>query len=87
MEKLRLGQKNKLRATWRVDFGMYLEGGGYEGKILLPEKYVPDDLEVGDEIEVFLYLDNEERLIQKEIVFMRNAYLLSFITSEILYII
>ena len=63
MEKLRLGQKNKLRATWRVDFGMYLEGGGYEGKILLPERYVPEDLEVGDEIEVFLYLDNEERLI------------------------
>lgn len=42
---------------------MYLEGGGYEGKILLPERYVPEDLEVGDEIEVFLYLDSEERLI------------------------
>lgn len=63
MDMLRLGQKNKLKAAWRVDFGMYLEGGGYEGKILLPERYVPDDLEVGDEIEVFLYLDNEERLI------------------------
>lgn len=63
MENLKLGQKNKLKAAWRVDFGMYLEGGGYEGKILLPERYVPEDLEVGDEIEVFLYLDNEERLI------------------------
>jgi len=42
---------------------MYLEGGGYEGKILLPERYVPEDLEAGDEIEVFLYLDNEERLV------------------------
>lgn len=63
MERLKLGQKNILKATWRVDFGMYLEGGGYEGKILLPERYVPEDLEVGDEIEVFLYLDNEERLI------------------------
>lgn len=63
MERLKLGQKNILKATWRVDFGMYLEGRGYEGKILLPERYVPEDLEVGDEIEVFLYLDNEERLI------------------------
>ena len=63
MEQLKLGEKNKLRAAWRVDFGMYLEGGGYDGKILLPERYVPEDLEVGDEIEVFLYLDNEERLI------------------------
>lgn len=63
MNKLKLGQKNILKAAWKVDFGMYLEGGGYEGKILLPERYVPEDLEVGDEIEVFLYLDNEERLI------------------------
>ncbi len=61
--KLRLGKMNVLKAAWRVDFGMYLEGGGYEGKILLPERYVPEDLQVGDEIEVFLYLDNEERLI------------------------
>lgn len=60
---MKLGKKNVLRATWRVDFGMYLEGGGYDGKILLPERYVPEDLEVGDDIEVFLYLDNEERLI------------------------
>jgi len=63
MERLKLGQKNKLKAAWKVDFGMYLEGGGYEGKILLPERYVPEDLEVGNEIEVFLYLDNEERLV------------------------
>ncbi len=61
--RLQLGKKNVLRAAWRVDFGMYLEGGGYEGKILLPERYVPADLQVGDEIEVFLYLDSEERLV------------------------
>lgn len=42
---------------------MYLKAEGYEEKILLPERYVPEDLEVDDEIEVFLYLDNEERLI------------------------
>lgn len=62
MKKIRLGEKNTLKALWRVDFGMYLEGDE-EGKILLPERYVPEDLEVGDEIEVFVYLDNEERLI------------------------
>lgn len=63
MAQLKLGQKNRLKAAWRVDFGMYLEGGGYDGKILLPERYVPEDLKVGDEIDVFLYLDSEERLI------------------------
>lgn len=63
MEQLKLGQKNRLKAAWRVDFGMYLEGGGYDGKILLPERYVPEGLNVGDDIDVFLYLDSEERLI------------------------
>lgn len=45
-----------------MDFGMYMEGDE-EGKILLPQRYVPEDLEVGDEIEVFVYLDNEERRV------------------------
>lgn len=62
-QQLKLGQKNTLKAAWKVDFGMYLEGGGYEGKILLPERYVPEGLKVGDEIEVFIYLDNDERII------------------------
>jgi predicted RNA-binding protein (virulence factor B family) len=62
MKKILLGQKNLLKAAWKVDFGMYLEGDD-EGKILLPTRYVPEDLEVGDEIEVFVYLDNEERRV------------------------
>ena len=62
MKKIQLGQKNRLKAAWKVDFGMYLEGDD-EGKILLPTRYVPEDLEVGDEIDVFVYLDNEERRV------------------------
>lgn len=62
MKKIQLGQKNRLKAAWKVDFGMYLEGDD-EGKILLPARYVPEDLEVGDEIDVFVYLDNEERRV------------------------
>ena len=62
MKKILLGQKNRLKAAWKVDFGVYLEGDE-EGKILLPSRYVPDDLEIGDEVDVFIYLDNEERRI------------------------
>ena len=62
MKKILLGQKNLLKAAWKVDFGMYLEGDE-EGKILLPNRYVPEGLEVGDEVEVFVYLDNEERRV------------------------
>ena len=45
-----------------VDFGMYLDGGE-EGEILLPSRYVPEDCNVGDMLNVFLYLDIDERLI------------------------
>ena len=60
-DPLRLGDYNLLRVVRKVDFGMYLDGGP-EGDILLPSRYVPQNLKVGDEIEVFLYLDQDERL-------------------------
>lgn len=59
---IELGKFNQLEVVKEVDFGMYLDGGG-EGEILLPARYVPEDCQVGDMLNVFLYLDNEERLI------------------------
>lgn len=41
---------------------MYLDGGD-EGEILLPTRYVPKGARVGDDIEVFIYLDQDEKLI------------------------
>ncbi len=61
--KIRLGRFNVLRITKFVDFGLYLDGGDMHGEILLPSRYVPEGVEVGDEINVFLYLDQDERLI------------------------
>ncbi len=60
--ELKLGDYATLKAAYEVDFGMYLDGGK-EGKILLPSRYVPRGLKVGDEIEVFIYLDQDERLV------------------------
>ena len=40
----------------------YLDGGE-EGEILLPTRYVPEDCKIGDILNVFLYLDMDERLI------------------------
>ena len=57
---LRLGDYNTLRIVKSVDFGLYLDGGE-EGEILLPQRYVTNDMHMGDEIEVFIYLDQEER--------------------------
>ena len=57
---LTLGDYCILRIVKQVDFGLYLDGGE-EGEILLPQRYVTNDMHVGDEVEVFIYLDQEER--------------------------
>lgn len=59
---LRVGQKNKLRIVKSVDFGVYLDGDVY-GEILLPRRFLPESWAVGDHIEVFVYLDSEDKLI------------------------
>ena len=59
---IELGKFNTLRVVKEVDFGMYLDGGE-EGEILLPLRYVPENCKPGDELTVFIYLDNEERLV------------------------
>lgn len=43
-------------------FGLYLEGGK-EGDILMPQKYVPEGTKPGDMVDVFVYLDQEERAV------------------------
>ena len=60
--RIELGKYNRLEVVKEVDFGMYLDGGE-EGEILLPSRYVPQGCKVGDELDVFIYLDNEERLV------------------------
>ncbi len=63
MEKqILLGKRNQLEVLREVDFGLYL-GAGEIGDILLPRRYVPKGTKVGDVLDVFLYLDSEERLV------------------------
>lgn len=57
---LKLGDYNTLKIVKSVDFGLYLDGGE-EGEILLPQRYVTSDMKIGQEITVFIYLDQEER--------------------------
>ena len=57
-----IGKYNTLKIVKDLDFGVYLDGGdGVE--ILLPARYVPKNVKPGDEVEVFIYHDNEGRLI------------------------
>lgn len=59
---VKVGKYNTLKIVKDLDFGVYLDGGdGLE--ILLPARYVPKNVKPGDEVEVFIYHDNEGRLI------------------------
>jgi hypothetical protein len=57
-----VGRFNKLEVVKEVDFGVYLDGGEL-GTILLPQRYMPEDCELGDWVDVFLYFDSEDLLI------------------------
>lgn len=59
---LHLGQYNTLTILRDTDPGLFL-GDDDENEVLLPNRYKPDTFNIGDKIEVFLYLDNEERPI------------------------
>lgn len=57
---INIGKYNRLRVARFVDFGAYLSDDS-NNEVLLPARYVPADAAVGDEIEVFVYNDSEER--------------------------
>jgi uncharacterized protein len=57
-----LGKLNTLKIARKVDFGLYLDGKNL-GEILMPKRYVLPTLVIGDEVEVIVYLDGEERIV------------------------
>ncbi len=64
---IEIGKIQKLKIVKSVEFGVYLaapeQGTDTEDRILLPVKQVPAGAALGDEIEVFVYRDSEDRLI------------------------
>lgn len=59
---IQIGNYNTLRIVRFTDHGAYLDGGPI-GEILMPKKYVTRDMCPGDEVNVFVYLDQSERLV------------------------
>lgn len=61
---LQLGKRQKLTVVKRVKFGVYLgEKEDAAERVLIPAKEVPEDVKKGDMLEVFLYLDSQDRMI------------------------
>lgn len=56
-----LGKKQTLMVVKEVEFGVYL--GTKEERVLLPKKQVPEGVEIGDPVDVFLYRDSQDRII------------------------
>lgn len=54
---IRIGEFNTLTVLRITDFGIYLDDAA-DG-ILLPVRFVPQGIEVDDDIEVFLYHDSD----------------------------
>jgi len=61
MTPVLVGQYNTLKVSRKVDFGFYMDDG-VEG-ILLPKRFAPRTLRIGDELSVFVYHDSDNRLI------------------------
>jgi uncharacterized protein len=59
---IQLGKRYTLRITEMADIGVYVDAENL-GKVLLPRRHVPEGAVVGSEIDVFLYLDSEDRLV------------------------
>ena len=57
-----IGRPNTLRVIREAPPGLYLDGEEL-GEILLPRRYIPDAIQLGDTIDTFLYLDSEDRLV------------------------
>ncbi|WP_400192139.1 S1 RNA-binding domain-containing protein [Hymenobacter sp. B81] len=56
-----LGDYNELEVARFVEFGVYLTSD--DGDILMPDRYVPAGIQVGDAVRVFVYRDSEDRLV------------------------
>ena len=61
MEKYKIGHYNQLEILELGEHGAYLDGG--EEKILMPKKFIPENARPGDTVSVFVYLDQDNRLV------------------------
>lgn len=63
---IQLGIKQTLSIVKQVEFGVYLaseDDKNTDNRVLLPRKQVPENAQIGDSIEVFVYKDSKDRLI------------------------
>ncbi len=81
---LQVGKMNKLKIKSIQRSGVYLDGAG-DAELFLPKKSVPDTSQVGDELEVFVYVDKDNRLqctIQRPIATVGEFAILKVVSDS-----
>lgn len=58
---LKIGEYNELTVSRIVEFGAYLKCDDDGDEVLLPRRYVTEDMEPGTKVKVFVYTDSEDR--------------------------
>jgi len=64
---IEIGRFNELEILRLTSVGLFL-GDGSDEDVLLPNKYCPEEYEIGDMIEVYVYRDYDERKIATDII-------------------
>ncbi|OBX21732.1 MULTISPECIES: CvfB family protein [Bizionia] len=59
---IKIGEYNTLEILRETEPGLFLEDAD-GNEVLLPNRYVPKEFKIWDKLDVFVYLDNEERLV------------------------
>ena len=59
---MHLGEYNTLTIIRETEPGLFLSDED-DNEVLLPNRYVPNEFKIWDKLEVFIYLDNQERLV------------------------
>lgn len=60
---IRVGEMQSLNVLRKTSVGAYISSEDDNTGVLLPKKQVPEGLEIGDKIDVFVYKDSEDRII------------------------
>ncbi len=58
---INVGQINSLEVVKSESFGLFLDAEDY-GTVLLPHRQVPDNMTIGQKLDVFLYFDSDNQL-------------------------
>lgn len=81
-KQMQVGLVNRLQIRQESEYGLYLSDETGE-EVLLPRRYVTEDMKIGDTLECFIYTDSEDRLVAttERPVAMRGAFALMEVTD------